>query len=84
MAKASETTKPERIDPANRGNTETAKAGGLLGFFQGAREELGKVVWPGRQQLISESVAVLLIVLAFAAFIFLIDQLFEWVSNIVF
>ncbi len=84
MAKASETTKPERVDPANRGNTEAARPTGLVGFFQGSREELDKVVWPGRQQLISESVAVLLIVVAFAAFVFLIDQLFSWIAQGVF
>jgi len=42
---------------------------------------LAKIVWPSRQQLISESVGVLLIVLAFASFIYLVDQLFGWLAT---
>nr|WP_279611238.1 preprotein translocase subunit SecE [Thermostichus vulcanus] len=51
-----------------------------MGFVKETREELGKIVWPSRQQLISESVGVLLIVLAFASFIYLVDQLFSWIA----
>ncbi|WP_299486925.1 preprotein translocase subunit SecE [Acaryochloris sp. IP29b_bin.137] len=54
------------------------------GFLQGTKEELEKVVWPDRQQLISESIAVFLMV-SLSAFIFsFIDNLFRWVSTLVF
>lgn len=54
------------------------------GFLQSTKEELEKVVWPDRQQLISESVAVFLMV-SLSAFIFsFIDNLFRWVSTLVF
>ncbi|MEL7475944.1 MAG: preprotein translocase subunit SecE [Cyanobacteria bacterium J06555_12] len=55
-----------------------------MGFFTNTFAELKKVAWPERQQLISESTAVLLIVVAFASFIFLIDRLFGWLSGQVF
>ena len=53
-------------------------------FFKGTREELGKVVWPTRQQLISESAAVILMVGLSATFIYLVDKLFGWASRQVF
>ncbi len=56
----------------------------LVEFLKGTREELSKVVWPGRQQLISESAAVILMVSLSATLIYLVDQLFGWVSRQVF
>jgi len=46
--------------------------------------ELGKVVWPSRQQLFSESVAVILMVALSAAAIAAIDRFFGWLSQQVF
>lgn len=54
------------------------------GFFQGTKEELEKVVWPDRQQLISESIAVFLMVSLSAVIISFIDNLFRWASGLVF
>ncbi|MFQ3584445.1 MAG: preprotein translocase subunit SecE [Cyanobacteriota bacterium] len=72
----------QRLDPSSRGNSKesSAESKGLLRFVKETREELGKIVWPSRQQLISESVGVLLIVLAFASFIYLVDQVFSWIA----
>ncbi len=53
-------------------------------FIKGTREELSKVVWPSRQQLISESVAVILMVGVSATLIYLVDRLFGWASRQVF
>ena len=47
-------------------------------FANETKEELNKVVWPSRQQLISESVAVILMVTLSATLIYLVDQLFHW------
>ena len=76
----------ERKDPASRGSSasDITEPSGPLGFFQNTFGELKKVAWPERQQLISESTAVLLIVVAFASFIFLIDRIFIGISGIVF
>lgn len=56
----------------------------VAAFLQGTREELEKVVWPSRQQLISESIAVLLMVTLSATLVYLVDNLFVWVSSKVF
>lgn len=53
-------------------------------FAQGTREELTKVIWPTRQQLISESAAVILMVGLSATLIYLVDKLFGWASRQVF
>ncbi|WOD38883.1 preprotein translocase subunit SecE [Nodosilinea sp. E11] len=63
----------------------TAEEGfSVVAFLQGTKEELGKVVWPSRQQLISESAAVILMVSLSATLIYLVDRLFGWVSGQVF
>jgi len=53
-------------------------------FLKQTKQELDKVVWPSRQQLISESAAVLLMVVASASLIYLIDALFSWIAQRIF
>lgn len=53
-------------------------------FLRETKEELDKVVWPSRQQLISESAAVLLMVSLSATLIYLIDNFFSWAAKQVF
>ena len=53
-------------------------------FLQGTREELSKIVWPSRQQLLGESAAVLLMVVLSAALIYLVDELLDWAAMLVF
>jgi preprotein translocase subunit SecE len=53
-------------------------------FVEATKDELAKVVWPPRQQLISESVAVVLMVILVATVIYLVDNLFTWGSGKVF
>ena len=53
-------------------------------FVQGTQEELSKVIWPTRQQLISESAAVILMVGLSATIIYLVDNLFGWASRQIF
>ncbi|MBF2049181.1 MAG: preprotein translocase subunit SecE [Leptolyngbya sp. IPPAS B-1204] len=53
-------------------------------FIQGLKEELDKVVWPSRQQLISESIAVILMVTLSATIIYLVDNFFGWAAKQVF
>ena len=54
------------------------------GFAAASLEELRKVVWPSRQQLFSESVAVILMVSLSAAAIAAIDRLYGWAATQVF
>ena len=54
------------------------------GFIAATMDELRKVVWPSRQQLFSESVAVILMVGLSAAAIAAIDRFYHWLSLQVF
>ncbi|WP_315859476.1 preprotein translocase subunit SecE [Cyanobium sp. ATX 6A2] len=65
---------------------ETADTSDLqpAGFTAATLDELRKVVWPSRQQLFSESVAVILMVGLSAAAIAAIDRLFGWGASQVF
>ncbi|TVQ48737.1 MAG: preprotein translocase subunit SecE [Gloeocapsa sp. DLM2.Bin57] len=56
----------------------------IVSFVKATRQELTKVVWPSRQQLISESVAVILMVILVATVIYLVDNLFSWAALKVF
>jgi preprotein translocase subunit SecE len=53
-------------------------------FAQEAKAELSKVTWPSRQQLINESVAVMLMVTLSAFLVYGIDQLFKTIQKAVF
>jgi preprotein translocase subunit SecE len=53
-------------------------------FVQETKDELAKVTWPSRQQLISESLAVILMVSLSAFLVYAVDQLFQWVQVKVF
>jgi preprotein translocase subunit SecE len=56
----------------------------LVGFFKDSKAELGKVMWPNRQQLISESLAVVLMVSLSAGVIYGVNNLFSWAAAIIF
>lgn len=73
MAKKAEASAPENSEGFN-----------VIEFLRGTREELGKVVWPSRQQLLSESAAVILMVILSATLIYLVDGLFGWFAQQVF
>ena len=84
MAKkdAKKAAKEDRASvPADLAASDNFSAGA---FAQGTREELAKVIWPTRQQLISESAAVILMVGLSATLIYLVDKLFGWASRQVF
>jgi preprotein translocase subunit SecE len=57
---------------------------GIPSFIQGTKEELAKVVWPTRQQLISQSAGVILMVALSAALIYAVDNFLHWAARLVF
>jgi preprotein translocase subunit SecE len=56
----------------------------VTGFIKESQAELGKVIWPNRQQLISESLAVVLMVSLSAGVIYGVNNLFSWAAAIIF
>jgi preprotein translocase subunit SecE len=53
-------------------------------LFQDSKDELARVVWPNRQQLVSESLAVIAMVTLSATVIYLVNNLFSWAASKVF
>ena len=83
QAKPADKSDKVKKSPAN--SSADAPDGFSAGAFaEGTREELTKVIWPTRQQLISESAAVILMVGLSATLIYFIDKLFSWESRQVF
>lgn len=48
----------------------------LVGFLREVRQELGKVIWPTRRELITYSIVVLVTVAVLGSFVYVLDQLF--------
>jgi preprotein translocase subunit SecE len=65
-------------------SAKEADGNGVAEFAVQTKEELGKVVWPSRQQLVSESAAVILMVILVSTIIYLIDKFFAWGAGKVF
>jgi preprotein translocase subunit SecE len=70
-------------------NNEPALAEAKAGFnpvqlIQDSKTELTKVIWPSRQQLISESLAVIAMVSLSATTIYLVNNVFSWAAGVVF
>jgi preprotein translocase subunit SecE len=76
-----ETIKAKTVDPASGENNNLMDK---ANFVEETKQELAKVVWPSRQQLLSESVAVILMVTLVATVIYLVDKVFGWAAGKVF
>lgn len=70
--------------PAAGGPPAPAQAPPPANPVEATLAELQRVVWPSRQQLISESLAVLLMVTLSAAAIASLDRFFHWLSRAIF
>ena len=70
------------VDPVKlkANNSESRKSN----FVGDTQDELIKVVWPSKQQLLSESAAVILMVSLVATVIYLVDNLFSWGAGRIF
>lgn len=84
MAKKDEAQVKAEAKQETKATQEAQSGFSVTKFLQGTKEEFDKVVWPSRQQLISESVAVVLMVTLSATIIYLVDNLFGWAAKQVF
>jgi len=56
----------------------------IINYFRGAREELGKVVWPTRQTVTQHSLVVIGVSIAVALFLGLVDLILTKILELVF
>lgn len=80
------TSTPERPAPQGEGSPEPQGPEGEKGggFAAATLAELRKVVWPSRQQLFNETVAVIVMVAASAAAIAALDRFYGWGAQLLF
>ena len=55
----------------------------LVAYFKGIKSEWGKISWPQKPQIISETVIVAIVVVFFTVVIFLMDVIFKGILGII-
>ena len=62
--------------------TESTQKGNFIEnlkvYLKGVKTEWGKITWPGKQQVIGETVQVIIVTTIFTVMILLLDLLFKW------
>jgi preprotein translocase subunit SecE len=53
----------------------------MLKFLKESREELKKVVWPSREEVLNSTIVVLAAVAIISVFLFFVDNAFEWMFD---
>ena len=56
---------------------------GLVQYFKDARAELGRVIWPTREQILEGTQAVLVFVIALSVVVYLYDLIFDQFVKVV-
>ena len=77
-------TSPTSEDTSAKSSEAIPESASSSGFLADTVNELKLVVWPSRQQLFSESIAVILMVSLSAATIAAVSRFFGWASSQVF
>ena len=78
------TTENPTENPKSPQNPNEEISSKKTGFFSSTLDELKLVVWPSRQQLFSESIAVILMVTLSAASIAAVSRFYGWVASQIF
>tara|TARA_B100000700_G_C14975222_1_gene823512 strand:+ start:663 stop:905 length:243 start_codon:yes stop_codon:yes gene_type:complete len=73
---------PEKSESTD--TSEEIKSPRKTGFLSSTLDELKLVVWPSRQQLFSESIAVILMVILSAASIAAVSRFYGWGASQIF
>ena len=53
-------------------------------FFRQVNQEIKKVTWPTRKEVMQTSIMVIILVAIAATFFFFVDQIFGWVVKLIF
>ena len=53
-------------------------------FFRQVKQEIKKVTWPTRKEVVRTSIMVIVLVAIAATFFFFVDQIFGWVVKLIF
>lgn len=50
----------------------------LAAYFKGVKSEWGKITWPEKQQVVSQTIVVLGVVIFFTVFVYIVDNIFRF------
>lgn len=50
-------------------------------YLKGVKTEWGKITWPGKQQVIAETIQVIVVTTIFTVMILAMDLIFKWILN---
>jgi preprotein translocase SecE subunit len=64
------------IGTDNQPKQESEFVAGMKEYFRGVRSEWGKITWPEKSQIISETFMVIAIIFCFTLAVFLIDKIY--------
>ncbi|MBQ3642896.1 preprotein translocase subunit SecE [bacterium] len=51
----------------------------IVEYFKGVKTEWGKITWPDRKQVVTQTVIVIIVVAFFTTLVYLSDIIFKWV-----
>lgn len=63
--------------------TQIKKRISLLAFLQQVRQEAGRVTWPGRKEVVITSILVFVMVMTFAVFFLIADNILAYGVNLI-
>ncbi len=66
-------------EQANKTNEKTAKTG----FFTGVKSEFRKIIWPSKESLTKESIAVIVTTVVLGGIVALLDLGIQYLINVV-
>ncbi len=65
-------------ESSNGSFTESLKV-----YLKGVKSEWGKITWPSRQQVIAETIQVIIVTAIFTVMILSLDLLFQWILGFI-
>lgn len=56
---------------------------GMVNYFKGVKSEWGKITWPEKNQVVMETIIVVIVVTAFTTIVYLLDILFKYLLGLI-
>lgn len=73
----------EKKKQTSKKNKTTKKRSGIITFFKEVKNEVSKVKWPSRKDMVKYSVATIIFVVFFALFFYAIDLIFALLKEVI-
>ncbi len=68
---------------SNQKENKTTLQDGLKTYFKGVKAEWGKISWPQKPQIVSETIIVFVVVVFFTLFTYIVDLVFKGILGLI-